>query len=91
MPTIRCPGCGQTEFVDLHGRFLVECDQCKLKFVAVIVRHNPPPPVEVTCPSCGCSESLPLGDSKKVQVTCSYCNYQFVFPQAGCDKPSASG
>ncbi|MGI6566144.1 MAG: hypothetical protein GX341_02880 [Firmicutes bacterium] len=90
MPAIRCPGCGRTELVDLDGRFLVECDQCQQKFVAVIVRHEPSPTVEAVCPQCGNSESLPLRGPAKLLIRCSRCNHQFAFPRPDSNEPSAA-
>ena len=77
MATIRCPNCGYSENLNLHGRYLLECDQCGQKFMAAIISSKQLPTVQIVCPNCGRSEEMTIAEDVHLRVTCSECGYVF--------------
>ena len=72
MATIRCPNCGYSENLNLHGRYLVECDQCGQKFMAAIISSKQLPTVQIVCPNCGRSEEMTIAGVLSNPFECGY-------------------
>lgn len=79
MAQIRCPNCNKIEIVNLHGDYLVKCDNCHQEFATFIMPSKQLEQVMVTCPQCGHTESLSLLEQATIKINCGLCDNQFIF------------